>query len=148
MDRVGSTRITGNGLLLTVDGVDYWADCSSVVIEQDSEPTRQADGHIVLNRGVWTMSVSAIQSTAPSSLWMLMWKHEFKLADYTYAPHGNDEPTSEEPHFTGRLQLPSAPQIGGEAGRTTQFSYQIKFRLDHKPALDTGTEQEGEDNDY
>lgn len=129
---MGHTRIKGDALRLTIDGVNYWADCSQVTIAQGDVSTYSGDHD-------WTMAITAVQSTAPGSLWRLMWAGGgfAGLTDYVYAPHGNESPTDEQPHFVGQLRLPDVSTIGGEAGEDTQYVFSVTVPLDGRPQIIT-----------
>jgi len=70
-----STRIKANALKLTIDGDDYWADLSSVVMQSEdaaNDVTTFADAASG-NARDWFLTVSGIQSTESTSFWMAMW---------------------------------------------------------------------------
>lgn len=136
-DREGAPRIKGDGLLFVIDDVDYWTECSTVRLIQDDEPGHDWQGLQTQNVGRWLFEVSAIQSTKPGSLWRFLWSHEFSEADVIYAPHGNTEPSDDEPFFTGTVRTPSAPDLGGEAGEHTEHEFTVQMTLLSKPELVT-----------
>lgn len=132
---MASERIRGTGLGLVIDGVDYFADAVAVVLDHDP---LEVDGSTPCSirgpieiAGRWYVDVTAIQSTAPTSLWSLLWAYAGTPAGhevpFTYAPHGNEVPTPERPHFVGHLRLDSAPALGGTAG--TEVEYVFTKRL-------------------
>lgn len=136
-DRDGAPRIKGTGLLFVIDDVDYWADCSEVRLFQDEEAYRHWNSQVSGNYGKWMFEVSAIQSTHPDSLWRFLWEHEFQTAEFVYAPHGNTEPSDEKPFFTGTVEVPSAPELGGSAGEATEHEFTVQMELASKPELVT-----------
>lgn len=137
---MGSTRIKGDALQLTLDGTGYWQDCSSVVIDQDD------DGTVMLFSGVsmstnkgWHMDVTAVQSTAEGSLWRLLWENGEQWVPYVYSPHGNTAPTANQPQFTGNLWLPRATTLGGEASTSADYLFAVTFPLDARPTIQTNS---------
>ena len=131
---MGSPRIKGTGLRLEIDGTDYWADCTSVVLDQDPAVVlKDAWGSTVDTWGGWYFAVTAVQSTDPTSLWSLLWTHEHKSACVTYAPHGNPTPTADQPHFTAAVVLGKAPTLGGDAGEGVEYVFTTRLECRGKP---------------
>jgi hypothetical protein len=131
---MGSPRIKGTGLRLVIDGVDHYADCTSVVL--DHEPTvtqRNAAKQFEIEEEAWYFDVTAVQSTDLTSLWSLLWENAHKFAAVTYAPHGNPTPTPLQPHFTATVQLGAAPALGGEAGASVEYVFTTRFPCKCKP---------------
>lgn len=129
-DRPGAARIKGDKLALSIDGVDYWADCTSVTISFSLGDAPEIGR---MDVGGWRMDVGAVQSTDPGSLWSLLWSLWDESAgrdvDYTYAPHGNLEATTAQPHLVGTLWLPpfNPPPLGGDAGEDTEYSFTTRL---------------------
>lgn len=119
----GSTRIKGTKLQLKIDATDYWADVTSVTLENE-----EADGDVTtfedasLGGAVtYFLNITAIQSTATASFWRMVWENTGDEVAFIYAPHGNATASATEPHFTGTVKIGSKPFIGGEAGTTYTF---------------------------
>lgn len=135
---MGSTRIKGIGLLLTLGtpAVDYFADCTSVTLnneEADSDVTTFEDAAQPGGARQFLLDIVAIQSTDPTSLWTHIWDHSGDDVPFVYAPHGNATPTENQPHFTGMLTIGPPPSIGGEAGRDTTWTYETQWRVIGRP---------------
>lgn len=135
---MGSPRIKGNALRLTIGAADYWADATSVVMVNETETTEDIVGELIPAKARWYFDVTAIQSTAPTSLWTYLFDHSFDLADYTYAPHGNETATLDHPHFTGTLQLGAPPALGGNAGENVQYTFTTRLPVRTGPNKVTG----------
>lgn len=137
---MGSTRLKNKKIRLTFGATDYWADATSVVLdneELDSDITTFEDAQ--LGRRQEFATVTAAQSTATGSLWRYCWDNvgEEGVA-FVYAPHGNEIATANEPHFTGSVTIPPKPSIGGEAG--TEPTFEVRFDADEAGfTLDDGT---------
>lgn len=114
-----SPRIKGNQLLLTIDGTDYWADCSECYIEPgkaDKDSVTFADAANGSGDASYTLKFKAIQSTDQKSFWTFVWDHAGETVAFVYAPHGNATPTPDKPHFKGNVTIANKPKIGGAAG--------------------------------
>jgi hypothetical protein len=138
-DRATVEAVDGDGLLFMVDGTDWWADCTSVTLEQKQDYLRSVNGQVLVNQGSWAFHVKAVQSTHQGSLWRLLWAHALELVPVVYAPAGNTAPTPDEPFFTATVQLPSPPPLGGDADvNTTQtFGVTLTIPAGQKPQMIT-----------
>ena len=122
-----STRIKANALKLTIDGTDYWADFSSVMLQSEdasSDVSTFYDASLGGRRD-WFFTVSGVQSTESTSFWMAAWDGAGSEVTFAYAPHGNSAASSSQPWFTGTLRLPArgAFAIGGDASADGTFSF-------------------------
>ncbi|MGC5584150.1 hypothetical protein [Ornithinimicrobium sp. W1665] len=137
---MGSPRIKGDRLSFHVDGVDHWADATSVVMDGEDLEVPDMHGEVKLIRLRSWFDVEAVQSTAAASLWTFCWEHQGQTVPFAYAPHGNPLPTEDQPHFTGVLTVPLAPRLGGSAGRTTEQTFESRFHIVQGPLRVTTTE--------
>lgn len=142
---MGSTRIRGNRLALTFGspGVDYWADHTAVTLENEEKDTdvltfEDASGSGDSDRQ-WFFTLEAVQSTATGSFWRYLWENTGEVVAFTYAPHGNETPTADQPHFLGTCKIGPKPSIGGEASRTGEFTFETRLDVETGPTLDDGT---------
>lgn len=140
---MGSTRIRGNKLALTFGspGTDYWADHTSVVLEneeRESDVTTFEDAANAGDARQWFFTLAAVQSTATGSFWRYLWENTGEIVPFTYAPHGNEEATEDQPHFLGTCKIGPKPSIGGEAGATTEFTFEVRLDVETGPTMDTG----------
>lgn len=139
-----SARIRGRQLMLTMGtpANDFWADATSVILDNEEadqdtvtfEDAAQAGGAVQE-----FLTITAIQSTDPDSLWSYVWDHVGEDVPFVYAPHGNEEPTAAQPHFTGTCTIGSRPSIGGEAGRTNTYTFETRWDVVGKTVKDDGT---------
>jgi hypothetical protein len=136
--------------MLTIGSTDYWADITSAVLENeeaDTGATTFADAQLGGARQFY-FTVSAIQSTSNTSFWSYLWANTGEIVSYTYAPHGNtEEPTANEPWFTGTIKIPPKPAIGGEAGLNVEFVFEVRMDTQEEPALVTSYGDLPEDED-
>lgn len=140
---MGSTRIKGNALALKFGSPaeDYWADATSVVLEneeKDSDVTTFEDAKNAGDARQWFFTLSAIQSTAKTSFWRYLWENTGQVVAFTYAPHGNEVATEDQPHFIGTCKIGAKPSVGGEAGQTTQYTFDARLDVETGPTLDIG----------
>lgn len=125
-----STRIKGSALKLTIDGVEYWADVTSVSLENEDAAagvTTFEDASLGGSRQYY-LTGSAIQSTEVGSFWEYLWSNTGDIVAYAYSPNGNTTASADAPHFTGTVKVGPKPFIGGDAGATNEFVFD--FRLD------------------
>lgn len=134
-----STRIKGTALKLVIDGVDHYADCTSVVLDNEEAAANVVTFADAAAGGSRTFffTISAIQSTDTTSFWRDLWDSTGTIVDYTYAPHGNTTPTTSQPHFEGTVKIPAKPSIGGEAGIDTEYTFEVRMDCQETPTLVT-----------
>ena len=143
MIQIGSTRIKGNRLGLTFGspGENYWADATSVVLENEESESGVVTFEDASGEGesrTWYFTISAIQSTATGSFWRYLWESTGEVVAFTYAPHGNETATEDQPHFIGTCKIGPKPSIGGEASRTDDYVFETRLDVETGPTLDTG----------
>ena len=138
---MSSTRIKGKGLTLTINDVDYQCDATSVVLlneesDEDSDALTFCD---ISDGGAvsWFFDISAITSTDSDSFWSYLWDNAGTAGvSYLFAPHANETPTADQPHFTGTVTLPAKPQIGGEANST--WTFETRLEVEQEPTKVVG----------
>lgn len=142
----GSTRIHGAALALSLGGTDYWADATSVKLDNEDAAAGVVTFADAADGGSrkFFFTVSAIQSTASGSFWRYVWASTGSEVAYIYAPHGNVTATADEPHFTGTLKIGPKPAIGGDAGLDVDQVFEVRFdSTSGEPVLDSGADAEG-----
>lgn len=142
---MGSTRIKGSKLALKLGtpGIDYWADATSVVLdneESDTDVLTFEDAAAGDGDRQYFFTITAIQSTAQDSFWRYVWASTGEVVPFTYAPHGNEVATADQPHFVGTCKIGPRPSVGGEASRSRSAAYTFETRFDVEtgPTLDDG----------
>jgi hypothetical protein len=133
-----SARIKGTGLVLEIDGVDYYADCVSAVLENEEAAaavTTFADAAAGGARQFY-FAIEAIQSPDSASLWSKIWDNTGDVVNYTFAPTGNDTPGTNNPVFTGTVKIPVKPAIGGTASATGEYTFTTRFDCQQEPTID------------
>ena len=139
----GSTRIKGNALALKfgTPAVNYWCDVTSVVMdneEADSDVVTFCDAAEGGGR-TYFLEIEGIASTDPDSLWRYIWEQTGTEVPFTYAPHGNETPSTSQPHFIGTIKVGPRPAIGGEAGTNSTFTFESRWDIVGTPVLDDGS---------
>lgn len=140
---MGSTRIKGSKLGLTFGspGENYWADATSVVLdneEKESDVLTFEDAAGGDAGRQWFFTISAVQSTATGSFWRYLWENTGEVVPFTYAPHGNETATAEQPHFLGTCKIGPKPTVGGDASRTAEYVFETRLDVETGPTLDEG----------
>lgn len=122
-----STRIRGKKLALTLGspGIEVWQDVQTytLVSEELDGPTY---GDIASGAAQYRLTGTAIQSFDATSFWDYVWENAGSDVAFTLAPHGNEIPTSIQPHFAGTLNLGRSPQIGGDVSTTHTFEFDFE----------------------
>lgn len=137
-----STRIKANALLLSIDGTDYWADFSSVMMQSEdaaSDVNTFYDASLGGRRDFY-FTVSGVQSTASTSFWRAMWADAGSEVAFIYAPSGNATASADLPHFTGTVRIPAKGSfmIGGEASADGTFAFDgVRMDIVGDVTLDT-----------
>ena len=140
---MGSTRMRGNKLALTfgTPGTDYWADATSVVLENEERSSDVVTFEDAANYGdsrQWFFTLSAIQSTASTSFWRYLWENTGEVVAFTYAPHGNTTATADQPHFLGTCKIGPKPSVGGDAGHDNTYTFETRLDVETGPTMDDG----------
>lgn len=138
---MSSTRIKGAALALSFGGTEFWADAKSVVLDNEETASGGATTfEDVANGGSRTyfFTIGAIQSTAAGSFWRYVWANSGAHVAYRYAPHGNTVADADKPHFLGTVIVGPKPVIGGEAGKSNEFTFEVRFDVEGEPTLDLG----------
>lgn len=135
-----STRIKGNALALEFGGTDYWADATSVILDNEDSAAGVVTFEDASKAGNRTFffTVGAIQSTSTSSFWRYVWENTGEVVNYKYAVHGNAVATADQPHFTGTVKIGPKPSLGGQASVNGEYTFEVRFDCQEEPLLDDG----------
>lgn len=137
----GPTRIGGKKLSLTIGGVEIHAEASKATMkneEASADVTTFADAEEGGGRQFY-IEITSVQSTDSDSFWRYLWAHTGETAAFTLRPHGNEDPTADQPHFTGTLTIGPKPDLGGEAGLKKTQTFDTRLDVDGIPTLDDGS---------
>lgn len=139
----GSTRIKGNKLALIVgsgaSANNFWCDATAVTLENEEASADVTTFCDAADGGARTFffNITAIQSTQTDSFWRFAWANTGQSVPFVYAPHGNEEPSTDEPHFTGNVIVGPKPSIGGEAGINSTYTFETRWDVDGTPEMVT-----------
>ena len=122
-------RIKGKSIVFEVNSTEYAGSVSNVVISSAVGTLGFGDYEDSLD---FTCAVTGFQDTASNSLWSEIFDNPGATLTITYAPHGNAQPSSTQPHFTMTGYAETVPNLGGAAGE--YFVYDLNIILDGKPA--------------
>jgi len=138
---MGSTRIKGAALSLAFGGTDYWADVTSVTLENNAQDAGAVTFQDAAGTGgrQFLIKGSAIQSLQTTSFWRYVWSNSGNTVAYRYAPAGNAVASADQPHFTGTVKIGPKPTVGGEAGASNEFVFDFEWEVQGLPTLDDGT---------
>lgn len=142
---MGSTRIKGTKLTLTLGspGIDYSTDLTTYKLAAgDADKGGLTTFEDAANGGAkaYKLSGTAAQSTDAASFWRYVWDNVGETAAFTIAPHGNTPATAAQPHFLGTVTIGQRPDLGGDAGTDSEFSFDFEWNVEGEPVLDDGTE--------
>lgn len=138
---MGSQRIKGTALALSFGGTDFWADVTSVTLENEEadSPSITFEDAAGNPERQYKIKGSAIQSLQTSSFWRYVWANTGQTVAFRYAPKGNATASADEPHFLGTVKIGARPTVGGEAG-SGDFTFEFEWDVDGTPTMDDGTD--------
>lgn len=137
-----STRIKGNKLALKFGDTDHWADATSVVLDNEEGESDVVTFYDAANPGnnrQWFFELSAIQSTEQNSFWRYLWENTGEEVAFTYAVHGNETPSADQPHLIGIVKIGPKPALGGDASETGTYTFDTRLDVVGTPTIDDGT---------
>lgn len=135
----GPARLKGDTLHLTIGTTELFLQATSVVLdneEADADASTFADAAEGGARQFF-FQITALQSLEATSLWRYLWENTGETATYEFAPAGNDEPSTAQPHFTGTVTVGPKPSLGGGAGKTVTHTFDYRIDCDQTPSLVT-----------
>ncbi|MDU5025362.1 MAG: hypothetical protein E6261_04600 [Cutibacterium avidum] len=127
-----SPGLKGKALSLKIGQTEYKQD----VLEWELAPEKADDDDLTFAEvaggaiAAWKLTVTAIQSTDPASFWMFCFDHAGDDATFIVAPHGNDTPTTTQPHFTGGLRISLPPKLSDKAASGKRATFEIEMDVD------------------
>jgi hypothetical protein len=136
-----SNRIKGNALKLTLGGTDYYADCISVMLENEEAASNVVTFADAATGGAyqWFFTITAVQSYDSTSFWKKMWDMAGGSTNiaYVFNPWGLATPTTTKPNFTGNVRLKKKPNIGGTASITDEYTFDVRLECQEEPTVVT-----------
>lgn len=133
-----SKRIFGRALYLTIDGTNLAMDVKNVNLSfEDRDASDMTFAEAAAGGDIGTLSLTAIQSTDPASLWRTVWDHRGEEVPFALAVHGNAVPSADQPHVTGTVTIGPRPALGGAADPRTAYEFEVEWRAEVDTALKT-----------
>jgi len=125
----------GKGLIFTVAGTDYATDATNWnLTSDDKEAITFAD----LNSGnkQWTLTVNTVADLATGALYRYVWDNAGTQNVTVLAKiYGNSSATALKPHVTFTVNIPTKPDLGGDAG--SNWTTDVAFEVSNQPTLVT-----------
>lgn len=132
-----ATKFKGKNLSLTVDGTEFNADGTEVVLDnEDAEDDAITFADLDSGDAVdWFFQITAVSDYGAGSFWDLLWENAGAAAvPFVFKPYGNAVPSASQPHFTGNVTIPRKPPVGGAAGET--WTYEARLDVEGEPVRD------------
>ena len=120
-----SPRIRGERLGFKLNETEYWPDMSSVTLEPVDKDDSATFGSINVGGTPMQLKVAGIQSTAKASLWRFLFDHVGETVPFMIAVHGNEKPTDDQPHVTGKCTIEKPPALSTEVNETATFELEL-----------------------
>jgi hypothetical protein len=126
-------RVKANSITITVDGDDYTADLSSIMLQSEEASTDVTTFADATAGGAsdWFIEMSGVTSTEMTSFFMACWSNPGDEVPFTL-----ETTSSDAGEFTGTLRIPAKGRIpfGGEASADGTFSWSgIRFEVVGEP---------------
>jgi hypothetical protein len=130
-------RVKANSITITVDGDDYTADLSSIMLQSEeasSDVTSFADAALG-GSSDWFIEMSGITSTDVASFFVVCWNNPGDEVPFVLT---SSSPTAST--FTGTLRIPAQGRLpfGGDASADGTISWSgVRFECVGAPVLAT-----------
>lgn len=121
-------KYDGKNLSFTVDGVQFNADGTSVVMDnEDGDAGTQVFADLQNGTPVnWFFQLTALTDLASTTFWRMLWENAGAEIAYVFDPLGvAAAPTDDAPKFTGTCKVPRKPPVGGTAGEDWTYDFRI-----------------------
>jgi hypothetical protein len=128
-------RVKANSITITVDGDDYTADLSSIMLqsEEASSDTSSFADAALGGASDWYIEMSGITSTDVGSFFVVCWNNPGDEVPFVLT---SSSPTASD--FTGTLRIPAQGRLpfGGDASADGTFSWSgVRFEVVGAPVL-------------
>ena len=120
-------KYRGKDLSLTVDGVEFNLEGTTIVLENEEADT-DAVTFAELASGTpltWFFSVTAVADYGTGSVWSMLWDEAGNEVPYVFKPYGNSTASTSQPHFTGNVTIDAKPPVGGTANEVFTFEARL-----------------------
>lgn len=130
-----ATKHDGKNLSFLVDGVQFNADGTAVVMDNEDGDTG-TQTFKDLDNGTptdWFFQITALTDLSATSFWRMLWESAGTEVAFVFNPYGTV--TADHPGFTGTCKIPRKPPVGGTAGEDWTFDFRID--IVGEPVMDT-----------
>ncbi len=130
-----STRIKAQNIIFNIASTDYACDANMVELTLDDAPGDVQTFCETRVGGQWALQLDGITSGEATSLYRILWDNFGTEVAFTIAPNGNEEPSSDEPHYTGTAVFNQLPPLSLMSNETAKFSVTLEVKnTPHDPA--------------
>lgn len=123
-----ATKYDGKDLTFTVDGTQFNAEGTSVVMDNEDGDT----GTLVfveIQNGTpvdWFFQITALTDLSSTSFHSMLWDNAGSEVAFVFDPLGaGATPSADKPKWTGTCKIPRKPSVGGQAGETWTYDFRI-----------------------
>lgn len=130
-----ATKYNGKDLSLTVDGVQFNADGTSVVMDSE-DADQESITFAELANGTpqqWFFQLTTLQDYDAATFWRMLWDNAGAEVAFVFAPKGTPVAAG-VPEFSGTLTIPRKPSVGGDAGST--WTSDVRLDIIGEPVMD------------
>lgn len=134
MAAIGTRKLT-----LSIDGDEVDPEVSSAVIAAAATSSDFVSFAMAAAGGGrdYSLKLTLVQDAAAGSLWDQIWSHSGEDVDVVVRPYGNEDASSDQPHFTGTVTIsePDGALLGGDAdaSNTARFTVDVEWAFTAKP---------------
>lgn len=130
-----NTNYKGKNLTFTINSVTYETDTTNWnLTSEDKDIPTFAD--LTANNKQWTLTVNTVTDLATGSLYRYVWDNAGTQGVAVLAKiYGNSSATALKPHVSFTVNIPTKPNLGGDAGSI--WATDIAFEVSNQPTLVT-----------
>lgn len=127
----------GRNLSFTVKSQEFNADGTQVTFEpEEAEEESVTFAELGAGRAAqWTINITGLADYGSGTFWSMLWEQAGNEISFTFKPYGNNTPSQQQPHFTGKCIPDLKPPLGGQAGET--WTYETALRVTDGPTRKT-----------
>lgn len=132
---MAAEKYNGKNLSLTVDGIEFNADGTSVILDSEDADTESVT-FAELENGTpqqWFFQLTTLQDYDATTFWRMLWDNAGSEVAFVFAPKGLPVAAG-VPTVSGTLTIPRKPSIGGDAG--TNWTSDVRLDVIGEPVLD------------
>lgn len=131
---MAAEKYDGKDLSFTVDGQEFNADGTSVVMDSEDADTASVTFADLANGTPqqWFFQLTTLQDFKAASFWRMLWESAGDTIAYVFKPKGGVA-GADNPHFEGTCTIPKKPSLGGDAGTT--WTSDVRLDIEGEPEM-------------